>query len=279
MSGPELSPCARLVQAGDPDRFLAAMTAPPEGRERLFALYAFNLEIARVPSVVSEPMIGEIRLQWWREAVDEIFAVGPVRRHEVVEPLAEAVRAADLPRKRLDAMIDARSWDIYEDPHADMDACLAYLEATAGNLMLLSAQALAGPIRDPGHGVLAGLGLAHGIANLLVATPELIARGRDPVPFDAQPGERNALIEGRLPQDFLRAVADLAGRGRALHRKARHHAGAVPAAARPAARAAWRAGPLLARLARHPERIGEGWATSEFRRRFALLWRVLTGGW
>jgi phytoene/squalene synthetase len=85
-----LTACAALVERGDPDRFRAAMAAPPPARNVLFPLYAFNLEVARAPQVASEPLIGEMRLQWWRDALAEIAAGGPVRRHEVTTPLALA---------------------------------------------------------------------------------------------------------------------------------------------------------------------------------------------
>ena len=69
--------CAELVRRGDPDRFLSAMTAPPELRGRLMILYAFNLEVARAPWVASEPMLAEMRLQWWADAIAEIFEGRP----------------------------------------------------------------------------------------------------------------------------------------------------------------------------------------------------------
>ena len=72
--------CAGLVERGDPDRFLAVMAAPPAARARLFPLYAFNLEVARAPWVTQEPMIAEMRLQWWRDAVEMLAGDGPVAR-------------------------------------------------------------------------------------------------------------------------------------------------------------------------------------------------------
>ncbi|MGR3618044.1 MAG: squalene/phytoene synthase family protein, partial [Roseovarius sp.] len=67
-----LQACADLVRRGDPDRFLATMAAPPPARRILFPLYAFNLEVARAPWMVSEPMIAEMRLQFWRDVVEEM---------------------------------------------------------------------------------------------------------------------------------------------------------------------------------------------------------------
>ena len=85
-----LSYCAGQVRAHDRDRYLTATLAPADRREALFALYAFNLEIARTREVISEPMVGQIRLQWWREAIGGVYEDDP-RAHEVVRPLAAAV--------------------------------------------------------------------------------------------------------------------------------------------------------------------------------------------
>ena len=85
-----LPACAELVRRDDPDRYFCDLMAPPTCRERLLALHAFELELARIPDRVSEPMLGAIRLQWWRESLDGI-AAGTPRRHEVVLPLAAAM--------------------------------------------------------------------------------------------------------------------------------------------------------------------------------------------
>src|SRR5471030_76032 len=95
-NGHALSYCAEQVRRYDRDRFLTALFAPPPQREDLFALYAFNLEIAKIRETVTEPMLGRIRLQWWREAIAALEQ-GVVRQHGVVEPLAEAVRRHALP--------------------------------------------------------------------------------------------------------------------------------------------------------------------------------------
>ena len=109
--------CADIVAKGDPDRFAAAMAAPVEARKVLFPLYAFNVEVARAPWVTSEPMIGEMRLQWWRDALEEIATEKPVRKHEVASQLAD-ILSPDM-AARLDALVVARRWDLYKD-------CLLY---------------------------------------------------------------------------------------------------------------------------------------------------------
>lgn len=103
--------CGALVRAGDRDRFFASRFFPRRLRGAVLALHGFDLEIAKTARVVSEPMLGHIRLQWWRETVDEIYA-GTVKRHDVVEPLAAAIRVHDLPADFFYAAIDGRQLDV-----------------------------------------------------------------------------------------------------------------------------------------------------------------------
>ena len=92
----DLIACAQLVEKGDPDRFTATMAAPVEARKVLFPIYAFNVEVAGAPWFTEEAMIAEMRLQWWRDAVEEIGEGKPPRAHEVVGPLAEVMGRADI---------------------------------------------------------------------------------------------------------------------------------------------------------------------------------------
>jgi phytoene synthase len=112
-----LQACADLVARGDPDRFRAAMATPPEARAVLFPLYAFNLEVSRAPWVTEEPMIAEMRLQFWRDVAEEIGQGARPRAHEVCAPLAAVVRAED--GALLDGLVAARRWDIYKDAFED----------------------------------------------------------------------------------------------------------------------------------------------------------------
>lgn len=136
-----LSPVGALVERHDRDRYLASLFAPEAEREHLFALYAFNYEVAKTAEVVSEPMIGQIRLQWWRESLDGIYE-GRVRRHEVIEPLARAVEARQLPRDRLEAIVDAREFDLDPEPPADRETLRDYVEGTSTILLQLALRIL-----------------------------------------------------------------------------------------------------------------------------------------
>jgi phytoene/squalene synthetase len=244
---------AAEVARADPDRWSAAMAAPPEARPGLLALYAFNLEIARAPFVSREAMIAEIRLRWWGEAIAEIYEGSPPRRHEVVEPLAAVIAAASLPRALFDGMIEARARDIYPDPPEDRAALDRYVAHTAGHLMELAARSLGADgaalpvIRDYAQGA--------GIAAYLRALPELSARGRKGLPSGV-------------------AAADLARDARALIARARARRAEVPAAAAPALLAGVLAAPRLARAeADAPMEL------SEFSARATRLWRGVSGRW
>ncbi|WP_322893653.1 MULTISPECIES: phytoene/squalene synthase family protein [unclassified Yoonia] len=174
--------CAALVEKADPDRFRAIMAAPVAARQVLFPLYAFNVEVIRAPWVTKEPMIAEMRLQWWRDALEEIVTGGVVRRHEVVDALAEVLDRQGA--QSLDAMIAARRWDIYNDPFADWADFDAYIANTSGLLMITAARLLG----DSDETIVADFAYATGVANLLRALPVLLERQRQPLPESSPDG-------------------------------------------------------------------------------------------
>jgi len=166
----KLSPMARLVRRHDRDRFLTALFAPAQARESLYALYAFNYEVAKTRESVRETMLGRIRLQWWREAVAAIYDGGPIGHHEVTGPLAEAVAAHGLTRAHFDALIDAREADLDDRPPPSLASLEAYAAATSGSLVLLALEALG--VRGPdAEEAGRGIGIAYALAGLLRAVP------------------------------------------------------------------------------------------------------------
>lgn len=181
MAREALSYCADQVRRYDRDRFLTALFAPADAREDLFALYAFNLEVAKIRETVTEPMLGRIRLQWWRETLAGI-AQGVVRPHAVAEPLAAAIHRHQLPLGPFETLIDGREQDLEPDPPADLDALQTYAEQTAGRLVGLASRILGGgeaAQRAANH-----VGIAHGLAGLLLAVPYRASYGRVDLPRD-----------------------------------------------------------------------------------------------
>ena len=254
-----LAACADLVHRADPDRFLATMAAPVDARRVLFPLYAFNVEVSRAPWVTDETMIAEMRLQFWRDVVEEIGADRPPRPHEVAVPLAEVVRAEDAPL--LDALIAARRWDIYKDAFEDQAHFDRYIDATSGNLLWVAARSLGAP--QGAEGAIRDMAWAMGVAGFLRAVPALEAAGRIP------------LVDGTPT-----GVRDLADRALARLRAARAARATVPRAVGPVLYAGWRAGGILKAACEVPERVIEGKLDeSEFAKRAKLFGLSLTGRW
>ena len=177
-----LSPLGLEVRRHDRDRFVTALFAPADRRESLFALYAFSAELARIRDSVSEPLLGEIRLQWWRDTVTALFNDVEVA-HPVAIGLGMAIRDHRISRDHLDRLIDARTADLVDDSPADLAALEAYVEGTAGTLAVLAVEALGA--REPGAAEAAHhAGMAWGLTGILRATPFRARAGRSVLPAD-----------------------------------------------------------------------------------------------
>ncbi len=172
--------CRDVIQAFDHDRYLTVLYAKQEKRDALFALYAFNYEISRIRESVSEPMLGEIRLQWWRESVEDMYQ-GTLRNHEVIPALAKAITQNELPKKRLIDMIDGRAQDLYDESPADMTALEDYLVKTVGNLISLAVHILGQRDIDD---LARRLGLAWGLIGLIRAVPYHLSLKKNFMPMD-----------------------------------------------------------------------------------------------
>lgn len=255
-----IAACAALVERGDPDRFAATMAAPPAARETLFPLYAFNLEVARAPWVTKEPLIAEMRLQWWRDVV-AAPASGAALAHEVAGPLHQVIHLKSLSVQTLDRIIAARRRDIGKNPFSSVSDLSGYLEDTGAALMWLAAKSLNAP--DAAEQTARDAGWATALASYFRAVPDLIARGRAPLPDASATG-----------------ISSLARSGLARLTKARAAGAAVPRGAAPALYPSWQTCALLTLAAKDPAAVTQGrLQQSEFARRGGLAWRSLTGRW
>ncbi len=169
-----------MVRAGDEDRWLASRFAPKVTRERLIALYAFNLEIASIAQKVTEPRLGELRLQWWRDATEAIFNGGTVPDHPVALGLAKLVAECHPPLEDFDALLTARAHDLSPAPFeqwADLDN---YIDGVTGALTRL-AVFICAPEMEMTKQKQTALGVvsrAWGYVGLLRALPQWVASGR-----------------------------------------------------------------------------------------------------
>ena len=229
---PGLSPCGDIVRSQDPDRYLCALFADPVRREALFALYAFNQEVAKTRQVVSEPMLGHIRLQWWRESIDGIIA-GTPRAHEVVTALAAVLQAHGLARDGFDALLDARAADLEDIPPPNMAALIDYARATAGTLSRLALEIL-GVDDTETRAAADDVAIAWALTGLLRSTPHLARAKRMMFPVDLI--EANGVRLGDYHE--LRDRPELRATVRAVAAVAREHLAAARRRSGVAARAA-----------------------------------------
>ncbi len=202
----------QTVRTHDRDRYLASLFAPVRARAGLMALYAFNADVSRIPETVSEPMLGEIRLQWWRDALRTLDA-GGVTGNPVADALGNAMRSHDLPMPFLQGVVDARVFDVSGEPMPDMQALRAYLQKTSGSLFALAARIVTGekPDRDM-EKIASFAGFAWGVTDLLRMLPIHLSSGRLYLPvshfldYNADP---NALFSGRADERAQKALLGL----------------------------------------------------------------------
>lgn len=203
------SHCDAAVRTGDKDRWLASLFAPSTRRPDLMALYAFNLEIASVRERVSEPLPGEVRLQWWRDVLTG-EGRGDVLAHPVAAALVDTLSRNRLAVQPLLSLIDARVFDLYDDPMPSVGDLEGYCGETSSALMQVAALILAEG-RDPRTADLAGhAGIAYAVTGLLRSFALHAARGQVFVPRDvlsAQGLTRDDVVAGRDGPQVRAALA------------------------------------------------------------------------
>lgn len=206
----QLSRVGTIAREKDPDRFLLAMLSPQEAREDIFSLIAFNHEIAKTRDTVSEGMLGQIRLQWWREAIEECFE-GQPRRHEVVMPLSVAIQRKDLPKDLMLALIDAREQDLDETIFVGEEDLHSYAETTGGIITELMVRSL---IKDDEASNKAArhVGTAWALVGLMRALPFQLRQRRVFLPNSLQNKHGLSdkdLFKGQSTEGIRAAVQDI----------------------------------------------------------------------
>jgi len=224
-----------LVRRVDEDRWLAARFADAPGRQRLSALYAFVYEISRIPEAVRQPALGAIRLQWWRDAVDAIYAGRPAGAvdNEVAAGLADLVAWASLDRAVIDAFIDAREKDLDERPFEQWPEFEAYVDDTAGAVIRLAAKVCAPDLMQTNQhlALLRNAGRVWGYTGLVRALPVWNERRRTFFPqklLDHVHLSRDALFSGGTLHETSAACRAVLERAVSAHREVRRLAFGAP---------------------------------------------------
>ena len=206
-----LSLSAIEVRRHDWDRFICTLFAPEDRREDLFILLAFNLELARTREMVTEPLIGEMRLQWWRDSIDGIYdgSRRGVSGHYVLENLPGVIKSRNLSKSHFVELIEARLLDLSDQPPPDMEALKAYARGTSSALNLLQLEIL-------GHGKALSreaeaLGLAWAMTGLMRAVSVLGRQGRSPIPASILPAGRDYAVIDEDVRHAVKTICQAAG--------------------------------------------------------------------
>jgi phytoene synthase len=266
--------CEEMVRAGDKDRFLATLFAPEKYRRPLYALYAFNLEVAWVRERARESMPGEIRLQWWRDAL--LGAAQGEAASPVAAALREVVVRYRLPPAALAHLIDARAFDLYDDPMPNLAELETYSVQTSSALVDLAARILRDG-KEPGSGdLIVHAGIAYAITRLLRALPVHARRRQLYVPADLMQrygAQAEDVFACKATTDLRAALAELRLRARQHLTAAGDLAGAAPPAIMPALLPVALVRPVLDRMERRSYQPFVPLDLPQWRRQW-LLWRA-----
>jgi len=219
--------CENLVREADRDRFLATLFAPAECRGALFALYAFNVEVGSVRERIREPMAGYLRLQWWRDVLD---GTRDAAGHPTASAMREVVSRYALPIDRLHSLLEARTFDLYNDPMPGLTELDAYARETSSTLMALAMHILGnGEVAEANPTVPAGI--AYAITGLLRALPHHAARGQVFVPDELLSRHgigRETILSRRINGGLVSALRELRGYARRQLETVREPLAALP---------------------------------------------------
>lgn len=228
--------CSSLLADGDRDRWLAALFVPQDHRKHVHALYAFAHEIERAPSLVSDPKLGEIRLQWWREVLEGERA-GEAALNPSAAALLETMRICGLPARPLIDLIEAHRFDLYADPMPRLNDLEGWCGETNSSLFRLVAMCLERDAPASLSDACGHAGVAYGMAKLLTALPLHARRHQCFLPGDilaAHGGTALAVARGEYTPGVRASVADLAGKAHTHFEKAQTSVAGLPLALAPA---------------------------------------------
>ncbi len=210
--------CAAQVRGFDKDRYLATLLAPVGLREHLFALYAFNIEIGKIRESVSEALLGEMRLTWWREVIAAIYH-GDVPDHPVADALERAIVECALPQTPFQDLINARQFDLYDDSMKTVAQFDAYAGATSSVLFQLAGFIVAGATAAQAADASGHAGVAYALQGLIRAAPVHAGRGQLYLPMEVL--EHSGV---RMEDYFNRKMTPALGSAfRELHDIAHYH--------------------------------------------------------
>ena len=266
--------CAALVRAADRDRYLATLFAPGEQRDALLSLYAFNVEIARVRDLARGPIPGEIRLQWWREVLAG-EREGEAAAHPVAAAMRETLERYGMASDRLIALIDARAFDLYDEPMATVTDLEIHGIRTQSALFAMAAEML-GAGGAPAELLTLDAGIAYTIAGLLHGLARHASHRQLYVPLDVLDRhrvDRDEIFAGQTGEALRAALGELRALARRHLATAQAKLKSAPPEILPALLPAALIGPALRRMERPDYQPFQFEPASPWRRQWQL-WRA-----
>lgn len=208
--------CLNAVRGIDKERFVAGLFAPEPKRRHLYALYAFYEDVSRISDLVTDPFPGEIRLQWWRDALNGV-SHGDVDAYPVAAALLDTIRRFKLPVEMFLNMLEALSFDLYDEPMPTLEELECYARETECSLIRLAARILCGDERE-NIAVIAGhAGIANTLTEMMRAVPVHAARKQLYLPadlLDRHCVDSQAIFEGRTTPALNAVLAEMRERTR-----------------------------------------------------------------
>jgi 15-cis-phytoene synthase len=263
--------CTDLVRSHDFVRYASTLFVPGEERRALLALYAFNVEISRIRDQVSQPLPGEIRMQWWTDLLAGA-GHGGIEGNPVASELWLAIRTYGLPAEPLSRLINEHQFDLYNDPMPTLAALEGYVHETASALFTLAARILTPPSAEIEH-LARHAGFAEGFVRVIASLPRDAARRQLFLPLQflqSQGCGMEEVFSGKQTPKLRAAIDQLLGEARAHLQTAEELLAQVPVIVRPAFL------PLV--LTRHDlarlSRADNDPFVLQVRSRFSILWAL-----
>jgi phytoene synthase len=226
--------CADLVRSHDFVRYASTLFMPATQRRALLALYAFNVEISRVRDHISQPLPGEMRLQWWTDMLAGT-GHGGIEGNPVAAELLRVIRDYRLPVEPLSRLIDEHQFDLYNDPMPSMAALESYISDTSSALFLLGARVVSKPSETIDH-LARHAGLAYGLMQVIATLPWDAARRQLFVPLqllEQHGSSMEDVFSGKQTPKARAAIDQLIGEARGHLETAFELLASVPPEVRP----------------------------------------------
>ncbi|MER0239637.1 phytoene/squalene synthase family protein [Fulvimarina sp. MAC8] len=266
-----------LVEDQDRDRTLSMLFAPPEKRGALSALYAFDIETSRVRDMVSQPLPGEIRLQWWRDLIASGAKTGS--GHPIADELLEVIDRYELPRSAFERFLEARIFDLYDDPFPTTEDFETYAGETRSTLIMLAAMVLSKGSAERIGDVAGHAGVALCAASVLRLLPQSRSRGQVRIPVDiltAAGCTTDEFLSGK-PEARRQAITAFCAYGRDHDTRWRGLLKTVPKPVRVALLPAALTGLTFDAAEKSPDRMNSGAAENSPLTKSWRYWRTMRG--